>query len=463
MDATSTPHWRDRKRRLWLLGLVVPALPFLAAVLVELTGWAGFWWLGPFVVFGVVPVVDVALGRDGENPPDEAIAWLEQDSWYRWCTYLYLPLQYAGLVFACSRWAGGLSGQGALGLALTVGCVAAVGINTAHELGHKKDDLEKWLGKIALAQSGYGHFAVEHNRGHHVRVATVEDPASARLGENVWQYLPRTILGGLRSAWRLETRRLGRRRAVKGASATWSALSIRNDVLNAWAMSVALLAVLLLLFGTAVLPWLATQAVFGFVLLETVDYLEHYGLLRERRPDGRYEHVRPAHSWNSDNLTTNLLLYHLQRHSDHHAYPTRRYQALRSDDEAPELPAGYATLVLAAWVPAVWRRVMDHRVVAHYDGDVRRANVHEPARARLLARFPLPATVDAPALVSAGVARADDSTTGRWACPVCRYTYSEEAGAPREGFPRDTPWTSISDDWNCPDCGVRDKADFVPL
>jgi alkane 1-monooxygenase len=106
---------------------------------------------------------------------------------------------------------------------------------------------------------------------------------------------------------------------------------------------------------------------------------------------------------------------------------------------------------------------MDHRVVAHYDGDVRRANVHEPARARLLARFPLPATVDAPALVSAGVARADDSTTGRWACPVCRYTYSEEAGAPREGFPRGTPWTSISDDWSCPDCGVRDKADFVPL
>jgi Fatty acid desaturase len=181
----------------------VPALPFLAGVLVKLTGWAGFWWLRPFVVFGVVPVVDVVLGRDGANPPDKAIAWLEQDRWYRWCTYLYLPLQYAGLVFACSRWAGGLSGQGALGLALTVGCVAAVGINTAHELGHKKDDVEKWLGKIALAQSGYGHFAVEHNRGHHVRVATVEDPASARLGESLWQYLPRTILGGLSSAWQL--------------------------------------------------------------------------------------------------------------------------------------------------------------------------------------------------------------------------------------------------------------------
>jgi alkane 1-monooxygenase len=462
MQPTVPPPWRDRKRRLWLLGLVVPALPFLAGALVALTDWGGFWWLGPFVVFGVVPVVDVALGRDGENPPDEAIAWLEQDRWYRWCTYLYLPLQYAGLVFACAQWAGGLSGQGALGLAITVGCVAAVGINTAHELGHKKDDLEKWLAKVALAQSAYGHFAVEHNRGHHVRVATVEDPASARLGENVWRFLPRTILGSLRSAWHLERRRLGRRRAVSGASTATSAFSIRNDVLNAWVMSAGLLTVLLLLFGPVVLPWLAVQAVFGVVLLETVNYLEHYGLLRAKRPDGRYEHVQPAHSWNSDNLTTNLLLYHLQRHSDHHAYPTRRYQALRSTDDAPELPAGYATLVLAAWVPPIWRRLMDHRVVAHYGGDVRRANVHRPALDELLARFPLPAAADAPVLVGAG-GPAPSAVTGRWACPVCGYTYTEEDGAPREGFPPGTAWSAVPDDWHCPDCGVRDKVDFIPL
>ena len=462
MQSIAAPPWRDRKRRLWLLGLVVPALPFLAGLLVALTGWAGFWWLGPFIVFGVVPVVDVALGRDGENPPDEAIAWLEQDRWYRWCTYSYLPLQYAGLVFACAQWAGGLSGQGAVGLAVTIGCVAGVGINTAHELGHKKDDLEKWLGKFALAQSGYGHFAVEHNRGHHVRVATVEDPASARLGESVWAFLPRTILGGLRSAWHLERRRLGRRRAVRGASTSWSAVSLRNDVLSAWAMSAALLAVLLLVFGPVVLPWLAVQAVFGVVLLETANYLEHYGLLRARRPDGRYEHVQPGHSWNSDNLTTNLLLYHLQRHSDHHAYPTRRYQALRSDVDAPELPAGYAALVLAAWVPPLWRRLMDHRVVEHYGGDISRANVHEPARERLLARFPQPATAEAPVLVGAG-GPAGDVVTGRWACPVCGYTYTEEAAAPREGFPPGTPWSAVPDDWHCPDCGVRDKVDFIPL
>jgi alkane 1-monooxygenase len=462
MEATAAPAWRDRKRRLWLLGLVVPALPFLAGLLVALTGWAGCWWLGPFVVFGVVPVVDVALGRDGANPPDDAIAWLEQDRWYRWCTYLYLPLQYAGLVYACAQWSRGLSGAGALGLAVTVGIVAGIGINTAHELGHKKDDLEKWLAKVALAQSAYGHFAVEHNRGHHVRVATREDPASARLGESVWRFLPRTILGSLRSAWHLERRRLGRRRALEGAGTGWSALSVRNDVLNAWAMSSGLLAVLVLVFGPGVLPWLAVQAVFGVVLLETVNYLEHYGLLRSRRPDGRYEHVRAAHSWNSDNLTTNLLLYHLQRHSDHHAYPTRRYQALRSDDDAPELPAGYATLVLAAWVPPLWRRVMDARVVAHYDGDVLRANVHTPARQRLLARFPQPAAAPAPVLVAAGAAAAA-AGSGRWACPVCGYTYAEEAGAPREGFPPGTSWTAVPDDWNCPDCGVRDKVDFIAV
>jgi alkane 1-monooxygenase len=185
-------------------------------------------------------------------------------------------------------------------------------------------------------------------------------------------------------------------------------------------------------------------------------------LLRARRPDGRYEHVQPGHSWNSDNLTTNLLLYHLQRHSDHHAYPTRRYQALRSDVEAPELPAGYAALVLAAWSPPLWRRLMDHRVVAHYEGDINRANVHAPARAKLLARFPLPAGAGAPVRVGAG-GPAVEAVTGRWACPVCGYTYTEDAGAPREGFPPGTAWSAVPDDWHCPDCGVRDKVDFIPL
>jgi alkane 1-monooxygenase len=303
------------------------------------------------------------------------IVWLEEDRFYRWCTYLFLPLQYAALVWACSMWsAGELSTVESLGLAITIGCVSGIAINTAHELGHKRKSMERWLSKIALAQTGYGHFFIEHNRGHHVRVATPEDPASSRLGESFWAFLPRTVRGSLVSAWELEKVRLGR--------VGKRVFSLHNDVLNAWAMTVVLFAVLVAVFGVGVLPWLLLQAAFGFSLLEVVNYLEHYGLLRQTREDGRYERCAPRHSWNSNNVSSNVLLYHLQRHSDHHANPMRRYQALRHHDEAPELPSGYATMIVLACLTPLWRRVMDPRVIAHYGGDVSLANVQPSKRKR---------------------------------------------------------------------------------
>jgi alkane 1-monooxygenase len=158
-------------------------------------------------------------------------------------------------------------------------------------------------------------------------------------------------------------------------------------VLGSWALSFALFTGLALAFGPGVLPYLAVQAVFGFCLLEVINYTEHYGLKRELTAGGRYERCAPRHSWNSDNVASNVFLYHLQRHSDHHAHPTRRYQSLRHVDEAPEMPTGYAGMIVLAYVPPLWRRVMDHRVLAHYDGDVTRANLQPSRRARLLARY----------------------------------------------------------------------------
>ncbi|HTR89561.1 MAG TPA: alkane 1-monooxygenase, partial [Solirubrobacteraceae bacterium] len=263
-------------------------------------------------------------------------------------------------------------------LAVTMGVVGGIGINTAHELGHKRESIEKWLSRVALAQTGYGHFFIEHNRGHHVRVATPEDPASARLGESFYAFWPRTVAGSLRSAWGLERVRLAR----MGRS-PWT---IRNDILSAWAMTVVLFAALAIAFGPVVLPYLLIQAVIGFSLLEVVNYLEHYGLLRQRREDGRYERTRPEHSWNSNNVASNVLLYHLQRHSDHHANPIRRYQALRHVQEAPQLPTGYAGMIVLAAVPPLWRRVMDPRLLEHYGGDLARANIAPRGRARILAR-----------------------------------------------------------------------------
>ncbi|QKW09791.1 alkane 1-monooxygenase [Streptomyces sp. NA04227] len=378
--ATAEATWRDPKRYLWLLGLIVPLFPFLAWAAVEATGWGIFWWSGIILLYVIFPVIDLVIGKDSENPPEAALAWLEQDRYYRWCTFAYLPVQYGGLVFGCWLLTNGdLSFVDKLAVATTLGGVAGIGINTAHELGHKKESVERWLSKIGLAQTCYGHFFIEHNRGHHVRVATPEDPASARLGESFWAFWPRTVRGSLSSAWGLERKRMERL-----GKSPWS---LRNDVLNSWLMSLVLFGALTVAFGPELLPWLLYQAVFGFTLLEVINYTEHYGLLRRRTESGRYERCAPRHSWNSDNLATNVFLYHLQRHSDHHANPTRRYQALRHFEEAPELPTGYAGMIVLAYFPPLWRRVMDHRVIAHYDGDVRRANIHPSKREALLARY----------------------------------------------------------------------------
>ncbi len=372
--------WRDPKRYAWLLGLIVPLAPFIAWAAVKASGWGGFWFFGPILVFGFFPLLDIAIGLDATNPPDSVLKWLEQDRYYRWCTYLFIPVQYAGLIFACWLWSnGGLSTLDSIGLAVTMGVVGGIAINTAHELGHKRASLERWLSRVSLAQTGYGHFFIEHNRGHHVRVATPEDPASSRLGESFWSFLPRTVIGSLRSSWGLERERLAR-----GGHSAWT---LRNDILGAWAMTVALFAVLCAVFGLVVLPYLLLQAVLGFSLLEVVNYLEHYGLLRQKREDGRYERTRPGHSWNSNNVASNVLLYHLQRHSDHHANPTRRYQALRHVEEAPQLPTGYAGMIVLAMFPPLWRRVMDPRLLEHYEGEVTRANIQPRARSRILVRY----------------------------------------------------------------------------
>jgi len=371
--------WTDGKRYAWLLGIVVPLAPFLAWASVAVTGFEIFWWFGPVLVFVAFPLLDIVVGMDASNPPDSVLKWLEQDRYYRWCTYLFIPVQFAGLVFACWLWSSGdLSVFESLGLAVTMGVVGGIAINTAHELGHKRASMERWLSKVALAQTAYGHFFIEHNRGHHVRVATPEDPASSRLGESFWAFLPRTVIGSLRSAWGIERERLGR-----GGHLAWS---WRSDILQAWTMTIVLFGALTAVFGWVVLPYLLIQAL-GFILLEVVNYLEHYGLLRQKKEDGRYERCLPEHSWNSNNVASNVLLYHLQRHSDHHANPTRRYQALRHVEEAPQLPTGYAGMIVLAWFPPLWRRVMDPLLVEHYKGDLTRANIQPRARKRILARY----------------------------------------------------------------------------
>jgi alkane 1-monooxygenase len=218
---------------------------------------------------------------------------------------------------------------------------------------------------------------------------------------------------------------------------------------------------MVLWLGVGILPFLILQALIAITLLEAVNYLEHYGMLRQW-VGTRYERVDPTHSWNSNNFATNVLLYHLQRHSDHHANPTRRYQALQDYAESPVLPTGYAGMILLALVPPAWNRVMDPRVLAHFDGDVSRANISPRKRAHMLEKFPTPLSLQhLPAYATTAPSAAAPASS--YSCPGCGYTYAVAVGDIREGFAPGTAWADIPQSWCCPDCGVRDKIDFTSV
>ncbi|WP_293387110.1 alkane 1-monooxygenase [Nevskia sp.] len=378
---TASPaDWKDKKRYLWLLGVLVMGLPIYGYGLVQWTGLSLFWWLTPIVVYAVIPFLDRLIGEDNENPPDAAMTPLNADRYYRWAVAAAIPVQYA--TFIWGTWmaiTGDLRWFEMLGLFISLGMASGLSINVAHELGHQTSKIERWLAKIALAPVAYGHFYVEHNRGHHVRVATPEDPATSRFGETFYEFLPRSVLGSVASAWELEKTRL-----AKQGSSVWS---LGNDNLQAWGLTVLLYGTMVAWLGWLALPFMLFQGLFGGALLEVVNYLEHYGLKREKKADGSYERCQPHHSWNSNHLATNVLLYHLQRHSDHHAYPTRSFQTLRNFDTLPRLPNGYAGMILLAYVPPLWFRVMNPKVVAHFNGDMTRANIKPSIRDRVLAQY----------------------------------------------------------------------------
>ncbi len=451
--------WTDGKRYLWLLSPAVPGLALIGLCLHQTLGWALLTWSGPLLVYGLIPLLDWLVGTDRNNPPEAAVTQLENDRYYRAIVYAYLPAQYAVTIFGV--WiaaSGGLAVWEYAGLVLTVGAINGIGINTAHELGHKTQSLDRWLAKLTLAPVAYGHFFIEHNKGHHKNVATPEDPASSKMGESFWAFLPRTMIGSLRSAWEIEKQRLART-----GKRVWS---MDNENLQSWAMTAVLFGVLTAWLGWPALLFLALQAFYGASLLEVINYIEHYGLLRQKLASGRYERCAPRHSWNSNHIVTNLFLYQLQRHSDHHANPTRRFQALRHFEESPQLPSGYASMLIPAYIPWLWFRKMDPLVARHFGGDLRHANLYPPKRDALLKRWQRVALDDGHRPILRGdrtPAPPTDSGTARYQCTDCSYVYDESVGCPREGFAPGTRWSQIPDDWACPQCAVRDKVDFRPV
>ncbi len=377
-----TISYRDKKRYLWLSSVLMPIFPLMGMGLFYMTGsqWALAWPL--LFIYGVIPLLDWSLGSDTNNPPEEIVPQLEDDRYYRILTYITVPMHF--IVLIGIAWFVGttdLTIWSVIAMALTAGSYSGLGINTAHEMGHKKTGLEKFLAKIVLAVPAYGHFCVEHNRGHHTHVATAEDPASSRMGESIYKFVLREIPGAFRRGWEQEKARLGR----QGKSA-WN---IENDILQSFAISAVLQIGLVVAFGWIMVPFLAIHNVYAWFQLTSANYIEHYGLLREKDEKGRYERCQPHHSWNANYIFSNIVLFHLERHSDHHANPTRRYQSLRNFDDIPELPNGYYGMYLAAYVPWIWYQVMDKRVLAlpHINGDLSKVNIDPDKRDAIYARF----------------------------------------------------------------------------
>lgn len=324
-----------------------------------LLGWlmGGAWiWLPVFLVFGIVPVLDWLIGVDSWNPSSEESTVLENDPYYRWILYGWVPVQFALLLFAVSVASASEGFLEWLGLAVSLGVLTGgVGITIAHELGHKLSSWEQWLGRLLLMSVGYMHFHIEHNKGHHAQVATPNDPATAREGQSVYAFFPQTVAGSFQHAWKIETDRL-----QKSGKSPFSPF---NQLYWGIAGTLVFAIIAFAIGGFAGLGVFLIQAIVAIGLLEVINYVEHYGLTRNERADGKgYERVTEQHSWNASHWLTNGIIFNLQRHSHHHIAHHRRYQVLQHFESSPQLPTGYAGMLLLALVPPLWRKVMDKRL-----------------------------------------------------------------------------------------------------
>lgn len=343
---------------------LIDALPFwislgivpLALIAANLGGW--WFLLIPVYVWHLTSLLDVLLGRNKENPDPETPE--SQLFWYRAITVIWFPVQVVlvfGLIWYMPH--SDLSAWDKIGLFWGLGVAAGtIGIVYAHELMHQKNSLERGLADLLMASTLYGHFRSEHLLVHHSWVATPRDLVSARYNQGFWNYFLRVLTGGPVSAWRAETNRLAR-----AGRKPWDR---RNPFWRYGALQLAMLALAFALGGWQGLLLFCWQALVAVWQLELTNYVEHYGLTRKHLGDGRYEHVKPRHSWNSDQRVTNWLMINLQRHSDHHYKPDRRFPLLQTydRDEAPQLPIGYPLLASAAMIPPLWRRMMNPRVRA---------------------------------------------------------------------------------------------------
>ena len=337
-------------------------LKYIAAFTIPLTAFLGLYFKGiysfltPVYAFGIIPILEILLPIDTNNLDAKTAETKLKRKIFDWLLYLNLPIVFS-LVVLCLTVVSKqqLSTYELVGLTFSLGIVLGTnGINVAHELGHRQLTKERFIGKVLLLPSFYMHFYIEHNFGHHLHAATPEDPATARYNQTVYSFWLTSTLRQYFNAWTIQKKLL----KVKKERF----LSINNDMFWFTVFQSLYLIAVFLIFGTTGLLFSVFSGIGGFILLETVNYIEHHGLLRHKTNSGRYERVKEMHSWNSNHVVGRIVLYELTRHSDHHYKSSKKYQVLDCHDESPQMPYGYPTSMVLALVPPLWFSVMNKRV-----------------------------------------------------------------------------------------------------
>jgi len=369
--------YTDKKRHLYWVILVSPLMSWLSIYLFFTFDKNPIFTLIPMLYFYIFPpIMDFIIGEDEHNPPEEVVNAMMADNYYRFIVHsLILVSIILYISFVAFVGTQQLPWWSVLALIIGVGANSGGVMVMTHELGHKSNKLDRFSAKIGNMIMGYGHFNIEHNKGHHTWVATPEDPASSRMGESFYAFLIRELSGTFKRGIDFEKKRL-----KNSGKNFWS---LENDLLQVYAVTTVSLFVFAYIFGPLILLFLIPHHFLAWLTLTQANYIEHYGLMRKKLPNGKYERCQPKHSWNTNHTYSNLLSFHLQRHSDHHAYPMRAYQVLRDYENVPSLPTGYGGCFALAFIPPLWFAIMDKRVMEWANNDINNVNI-DPKKEKFL-------------------------------------------------------------------------------
>ena len=320
--------------------------------------YTGIWAFATVLyAYALIPIVELFIKPDNKNLSQAEEELIKEDKVYDWIIYLMVPIHFALLFYYLfSMQNPELTVTDIIGRTLSMGTICGNAINIGHELGHRSKKYEQFLAKLVLLVTLMMHWFIEHNRGHHTRVATDEDPASAKKGDIIFIFWIKSMIFSYISAWKLEADRLRKRDL-----GFWS---IKNEMIWFTFIQTLFTAIIFYMFGLSGMLYFFAVSILGMIVLETINYIEHYGLERTKRENGKYERVMPHHSWNSNHIVGRLMIFELSRHSDHHFKASRKYQILKSYDDAPQMPTGYPGMMMLSLCPPLWFYIMNPRVDA---------------------------------------------------------------------------------------------------